>query len=94
MTTSSEICKITGALPAQVNYWIRCGHLRGGVERVGRRNVRFLPDEEGPIAVRLGHLVVAGISPSIAAIAARAMVRRGEDSVRLSHSVTVTVYGA
>lgn len=94
MITSGRICEITGALSSQVSYWIRQGYLNGLVERIGRTSTWVLPPEEGRVAVRLGHLVVAGIPPAVAATTARFMVNRKTDTIPLSPMVTVTVLGA
>lgn len=83
---TTDICHRLGVSYRQIDHWVRRGWLRPDQPIPGSGNPREWTNEELDVARRMAALVNAGISPAVAADAAR---KGGE--AWLSPHVKVTV---
>lgn len=98
MSTETDLLLIAAGITyRQLDYWVRKGWVeprfwrrngeRVGVAKSGYR--RDFTDQEARVVIRMGHLTRGGVRADVAAVAARSMVDRDEDTARLDGGVTV-----
>lgn len=99
MSTATDLLLIrSGITYRQLDHWVRQGWVKprflrrnGEAAEGGSGYTRDFSEEESRVVLRMGRLVNVGLKAEEAALAARSMVDRDEDWVRLDGGVEISI---
>ena len=82
-----QVAKRIGVTYRQIDYWVRCGCIRGVTQDPGSGNHREWPAAPIAIADRMARLVQAGMRPPIAS----GIANRGPGNYDVAPGIQVTL---
>lgn len=86
-----SLLESTGLTYRKLDYWTRRGYVNAGESSPGSGHRRTWPPEELRIAALMGRLTDAGLSPDVAAFAARFAVATGKPTVHIGPDLALTI---